>query len=278
MVDDSWVEDLWGGRDFGFSQLAANGSSGGILLIWDTRSFTYNEGLGYERFVAIKGEWKGKIREVCLACIYGPHVGRQKASLWNRLLGVMNDANGPWCIFGNLNIVRGDEERMNSQVNLKEANDFTNEAKLVEIPMRGRKFTRLKEGDIILVVEEEWKMEVRSMRPECRFRDNVKVALKKWSKERGKGWMMARKSWMDKENKYRCMLRQKARIRLRSEDPKLIKAKLVRHYKTLFTERDSMRPIFYHQRVEKILVDHATLLEKEFNEEEILDAVRGCGG
>ncbi|GKD62466.1 hypothetical protein Tco_1299975 [Tanacetum coccineum] len=65
---------------------------------------------------------------------------------------------------------------------------------------------------------------------------------------------------------------------LRSEDPKLIKAELVRHYKTLFTERDSMRPIFYHQRVEKILVDHATLLEKEFNEEEILDAVRGCRG
>ncbi|GJW47152.1 hypothetical protein Tco_0078798 [Tanacetum coccineum] len=81
-------------------------------------------------------------------------------------------------------LVRGDEEIMDSQVNLKEANDFTNKAKLVEIPMRGRKFTRLKEGDIRLVVEEEWKMEVRSMRPECRFRDNVKIALKKWSKER----------------------------------------------------------------------------------------------
>ncbi|GKG21487.1 hypothetical protein Tco_0384082, partial [Tanacetum coccineum] len=47
---------------------------------------------------------------------------------------------------------------------------------------------------------------------------------------------------------------------------------------TLFNERDSMRPIFYHQRVEKILVDHTTLLEKEFNKEEIVDAVRGCGG
>ncbi|GJU52735.1 RNA-directed DNA polymerase, eukaryota [Tanacetum coccineum] len=156
MVDDSWVEDLWGGRDFGFSQLAANGSSGEILLIWDTRSFTYNEGLRDERFVAIKGEWKGKNREVCLACIYGSHVGRQKASLWNRLLGVMNDTNGPWCIFGDLNVVRGDEERMVSQVNLKEANDFNdfiNEAKLVEIPIRGRKFTRVSDDEMKLYAQ-----------------------------------------------------------------------------------------------------------------------------
>ncbi|GJQ91719.1 zinc finger, CCHC-type containing protein [Tanacetum coccineum] len=52
--------------------------------------------------------------------------------------------------------VRGDEERMVSQVNLKEANDFNdfiNEAKLVEIPMRGRKFTRVSDDEMKLYAQ-----------------------------------------------------------------------------------------------------------------------------
>ncbi|GKA40871.1 transposon TX1 [Tanacetum coccineum] len=54
------------------------------------------------------------------------------------------------------------------------------------------------------------------------------------------------------------------------EDPYLIKAEVVRHYKTLFSERASI--IFCCDRVEKISVDDAILVEKEFTEEEILEA------
>ncbi|PWA68087.1 hypothetical protein CTI12_AA311560 [Artemisia annua] len=122
VVDELWVEDIWGGRGFGFAQLAANGNSGGILLIWDSSSFTYRDGMGDERFVAVKGEWKGRNGDIFIACIYGPHVARQKASLWDRLLELMKESNGAWCMFGDLNVVRGNEERMNSQVYIKEAN------------------------------------------------------------------------------------------------------------------------------------------------------------
>ncbi|PWA78358.1 hypothetical protein CTI12_AA212860 [Artemisia annua] len=66
IVDEYWVEALWGGKGFGFSQLPANGNSGGILLIWDTRIFTCKEAMGDERFIAVKGEWKGIIGEVFL--------------------------------------------------------------------------------------------------------------------------------------------------------------------------------------------------------------------
>ncbi|GJZ84480.1 putative RNA-directed DNA polymerase [Tanacetum coccineum] len=202
----------------------------------------------------------------------------------------------------------------------------------------------LKETDIGNEVEEAWKMEVRSRRPDCRFRNklkNVKVVLKKWSKERfgavnekiemlkkeamkweleaenrtlseveREAWMKARKSWVDKENELKCMLRQKSRIKwdikgdenskffhsfikrrnnksnirglmvngVWCEDPNLIKAELVRHYKTLFSEGTSIRLIFCCDRVERISVDDALLVEKEFTEEEILKAVRGSGG
>ncbi|GKE72401.1 hypothetical protein Tco_1534442, partial [Tanacetum coccineum] len=149
----------------------------------------------------------------------------------------------------------------------------------------------LEEKDIRNVVEESWKIEVRSRRPDCRFRDklkNVKFVLKELSKERfgamneniemfkkeamkweleaenktlrevrKEAWMKARKSWVDKENKLK---------------------EVVRHYKTLFFERASIRPIFCCDRVEKILVDDAFLVEKDFTEEEILEVVRACGG
>ncbi|GJS75871.1 putative RNA-directed DNA polymerase [Tanacetum coccineum] len=146
LVDEEWVEDLWGSKGFGFTQLASNGKSGGLLLVWDANSFKCKEAIGDDRYIAVKREWKGKSGDIYLVCVYGPHVGRQKTSLWDKLTGLMERMNEPWCIFGDLNVVRRCEDRLNSQVNIKEMhefNDFINNARLVEIPMGGRKFTRV---------------------------------------------------------------------------------------------------------------------------------------
>ena len=73
-----------------------------------------------------------------LVCVYGPRIGRQKTSLWERLTGLIDRVGGAWCIFGDLNVIRRRDDRLNSQVNvseMKEFNDFINEARLVEIPM-----------------------------------------------------------------------------------------------------------------------------------------------
>nr|GEW60582.1 ribonuclease H-like domain-containing protein [Tanacetum cinerariifolium] len=53
---------------------------------------------------------------------------------------------------------------------------------------------------------------------------------------------------------------------------------MVRHYKALFSDGTSIRLMFYYDRVEKILEEDASLVEKEFFEEERLDMVCGCGG
>ena len=109
----------------------------------------------------------------------------------------------------------------------------------------------LDEPDFYHVVEEAWKKEVRSYRPDCIFRDrlkNVKDSLRGWSKERFGGskekienlkseamkweleaekrtlidserllWLEARKRWEEKEREYCNMLRQKTRIRWDAE-------------------------------------------------------------
>ncbi|PWA51496.1 hypothetical protein CTI12_AA466280 [Artemisia annua] len=124
LFDEDLIEDIWGGIDYGYTQLTANGNSGGILLIWDKRVFTCKEAIGDERFIAVRGAWKGKDEDVFLVCIYGPHVTGQKASLWDRLSRMMNRWQGAWCIFGDLNVVRSIDDRLNSQVNMKEACEF----------------------------------------------------------------------------------------------------------------------------------------------------------
>nr|GEW25624.1 reverse transcriptase domain, reverse transcriptase zinc-binding domain protein [Tanacetum cinerariifolium] len=58
-ISDDWVEELWGSRNFGFVKSDAIGRVGGILMIWDTTEFIGIRAFGDERFVAIKGKWKG---------------------------------------------------------------------------------------------------------------------------------------------------------------------------------------------------------------------------
>ncbi|GKC45930.1 transposon TX1 [Tanacetum coccineum] len=76
------------------------------------------------------------------------------------------------------------------------------------------------EPDFLKVVGDAWMKEVKSFRPDCRFRDrlkNVKASLIVWSKDRFGGemfaWLEARKQWEISEKEHENMLRQKSRFR-----------------------------------------------------------------
>ena len=62
------------------------------------------------------------------------------------------------------------------------------------------------------------------------------------------------------------------------KEPNVIKQEMVRYYKTLFTERLGIRPRFYCDRVVKISDEDAGMLEGEFGENEVWDAICGCSG
>ncbi|GJU72530.1 RNA-directed DNA polymerase, eukaryota [Tanacetum coccineum] len=263
-VDDYWINNWWGGKDYGYAQLPAIGNSGGIILVWDLRVFICKEAVGNERFVAVRGSWKGK---------------------WMKDEVVS---------FVDLNVVRGNDDRLNSQMNsVFEAAD---EYRLVEIPMRGENSLELvmralnlakpfrvfnvwlDEPDFYHVVKEAWKKEVRSFRSDCVFRDrmkNVKVSLRAWSKERFSGTKETigtlkneAMRWELEARNNKCNIRGLMVDGVWCEDPKVIKAEMARHYKRLFFEGKVIHLVFCSNRIEKISRDDATLLEKAFEEKE----------
>ncbi|GJX23686.1 RNA-directed DNA polymerase, eukaryota [Tanacetum coccineum] len=116
IVDEYWVEEVWGNRCFGFTQLTSNGNSGGIILIWDAITFVCKEAMRDER-----------------------------------LAGVIDKMGGAWFIFGDFNVIRKVDDRLNSQVKIKDMDDFNdsiNLSQLVEVPMGGRKFTRVSDDGV----------------------------------------------------------------------------------------------------------------------------------
>ncbi|PWA54295.1 hypothetical protein CTI12_AA437410 [Artemisia annua] len=73
LIDDFWIEDIWGGRGYGYSQLSVVENSGGIIVIWDSRVFTCKEAIGDERFITVRGSWKGQTRR-CSLCVFMDHM------------------------------------------------------------------------------------------------------------------------------------------------------------------------------------------------------------
>ncbi|GJR09593.1 transposon TX1, partial [Tanacetum coccineum] len=75
----------------------------------------------------------------------------EETSLWDRLARLIERKSGAWCIFGDFNIVRRFDARINSHVNVKEMdefNEFINVTRLVAIPIGGSKFTRVSDDGL----------------------------------------------------------------------------------------------------------------------------------
>ncbi|GJV91519.1 putative RNA-directed DNA polymerase, partial [Tanacetum coccineum] len=107
--------------------------------------------MGEEGYLAVVGNWKGKNGLVGFINVYGSHDIQEKANLWLKLSKVINSIDAAWCIFGDFNEVRSREERRNSGFNKRGAvnfNNFINGECLIDIPMGGKKFTRISDDGL----------------------------------------------------------------------------------------------------------------------------------
>ncbi|XP_071740959.1 uncharacterized protein [Rutidosis leptorrhynchoides] len=115
--DDKWFFALWGSTDCGFTQKEIIGKSGGggQMLIWDKSVFEVDSELIEKK-------------------------------MWESLDRLLNINGVSWVLCGDFNEVRDPSESLNCEFVLSRAkrfNEFIVRNGLVEIPLGGRKFTRI---------------------------------------------------------------------------------------------------------------------------------------
>ncbi|XP_071698969.1 uncharacterized protein [Rutidosis leptorrhynchoides] len=150
-ISMTWATSLWWNSCVGMIQKEAIGNSGGLLLMWDTSSFSVDDFVEKEHFIAIKGNWISTKKESIVANVYGPQDDVGKKLMWETLETLMKKVDTSWLFCGDFNEVRDEEERFNSVYIPSRAsrfNDFISNNNLIDIPLGGRKFTRVCDNGI----------------------------------------------------------------------------------------------------------------------------------
>ncbi|XP_071717947.1 uncharacterized protein [Rutidosis leptorrhynchoides] len=152
-VSEQWASCLWWSNRVGIVQKEAMGYSGGLMILWDLDSFEVKNYVESEFYIAIKGRWKTRNCDYIIVNIYGPQDDASKIRMWDSLSALLGSIDSSWLLCGDFNEVREENERLNSifiPSRAKRFNDFISDNSLVEIPLGGRKFTRVCDNGVKL--------------------------------------------------------------------------------------------------------------------------------
>ncbi|GJR46821.1 cytochrome P450 [Tanacetum coccineum] len=97
-------------------------------------------------FIAIFGKWQNIGIDCLMIVVYAPQELDSKRCLWNKITSLVNNYNGMFIVLGDFNEVRCEHKRMGTAFckhGASSFNEFINRAELFDIPMSGRKFTRM---------------------------------------------------------------------------------------------------------------------------------------
>jgi len=152
VVHDSVCASLWGISNHAYSFRPSVGASGGLLTMWDCSDVEVWSTVSQEHAIIIHGRFIKTNEEFHLVNVYAPCEVRAKQELWASLSLRLQQWQGRnVCVYGDFNAVHGVEERRsvrNGDVypDFGPFNNFIEENVLIDLPLRGRRFTWFK-GD-----------------------------------------------------------------------------------------------------------------------------------
>ncbi|XP_071695190.1 uncharacterized protein [Rutidosis leptorrhynchoides] len=150
-VEDRLIHALWGNSDCGYIQKEAVDNSGGMLLVWDIKNYVAISACVSEFFLVVKGHWKGCDQDSIIVHVYGPHDDASKKIMWESLDYFVKSIDAAWLVCGEFNEVREPSDRLNCVFHQRWANRFNKfiaEINLIEIPISGRKLTRISDDGL----------------------------------------------------------------------------------------------------------------------------------
>ena len=144
LISSRVVRSLWGCHYVNWVFLGSSGASGSILLMWDRRVVEKLEDAVGQYSVSCKFKTVMDQHEWMFTGVYGPNLDSERQGLWDELAGVKCWWDIPWCVGGDLNVVRFPVERSHSTSFTQAMHDFTDFISaqgLIDTPLIGGKFT-----------------------------------------------------------------------------------------------------------------------------------------
>ena len=105
------VHSLGVGRCLNWKALNAEGSAGGILLLWDNSRLSLVDSVVGSFFVSCLFRMAEDGFQWAFSGVYGPVENRFRESFWEELGAVKGLWDGPWCVGGDFNEIFFSNER-----------------------------------------------------------------------------------------------------------------------------------------------------------------------
>ena len=112
-IDRKMVGSIWSFRFREWAFLPSEGRSGGILVMWDSRTVRGVEVLLGAYSVSVKLSAVSGGNEWWFSGIYGPCRSRERKEFWEELAGLYGLCAECWCVGGDFNVDRFPSEKLN---------------------------------------------------------------------------------------------------------------------------------------------------------------------
>lgn len=107
------VHQLWGNRWTAWVDMKASGSRGGIIVIWDKRSWNCSNSYLGSFSVTCCLESLHENFSWCFTGVYWPHTNVEREDFWKELGAIRGLWDSQWVIGGDFNACRFENERLN---------------------------------------------------------------------------------------------------------------------------------------------------------------------
>lgn len=142
---------LWGDYEISWESYPSFNSVGGILCIWNAKSFKVENKISGSGFIMVIGKWRQETQPVHIINIYSPFHIQNKRELWDSVKQLKNQyPGGYWCILWDFNNIKTTSERMGTcqrglvDGSIREFNEWIEELKVEEVSWVGKQFTWFK--------------------------------------------------------------------------------------------------------------------------------------
>ncbi|XP_015949698.1 uncharacterized protein LOC107474585 [Arachis duranensis] len=165
------VVRIWESDAVGWDFVELEGTSGGLLLMWDEMLFRMSNCYKGEGWLCVEGVLMKNEFHCAFCLVYGPHTRVEKLAVWEELSFIAGLCQVPICYMGDFNEVLQVDERKNQDKLTTSAEEFKSwiqDMQLVDLPLNDRKFTWYRDGSYSridrVLVSVEWTEEFPEIR------------------------------------------------------------------------------------------------------------------